>query len=325
MHNYKIPGFVAAIAGLLLAVAGCSKVVTGYLSTNVFYLENPLTTSQGSITVSSAMETDGSTTPMTVILKKVVDANGNDVDSVLRKTDSIMGFTGSVSYLDSTLTLLNAKLATTAAQPLSVNPVGGRIQLTPATQYVPTGTYTIDVQVTNARGTEYIPNACQIIINGSGSVDTVYGGTYAGTFDPASGTYLNGLNTPTISVQYTPNVPNKIVYKFIDKNGLVYNPLADGITVRTDRWTMKQFDPYYPEVLTDTSVEYQFPVVPNQFPVFINPGVNGVIPRGNYGVFPAIPQAHNDSGYPIFVFLDMSFFAQGQFEITINWSDVAWQ
>jgi hypothetical protein len=319
---------ITQYAGICLSIAfftGCQKVDKGFLSDNMYYLENPLTTSKGSITVSSSLVGDGSTSPLQVALLKVVDEHGNDVDSIMTKTDSILGFSGSVTYLDSTLDLLNKKLQTTAAKPLSINPIGGRIQLTPATQFVPAGTYSIDVKVTNIRGTRTLPNACNIVINGSSSPDTVYGGTYAGTFDPSTGTFLLGLANPNISVTYSETATSKIVYKFVDKNGKLYDAKTWGIGTRKNRWNMKQFDPFYPEVLTDTSVEYQIPTVPNQFPVFVNPGINGIIPRGNYGVFYAMPAASNSTGAAIFAFLDMAFFKKGTFIVTVAFSDVAWK
>jgi len=318
---------ITQYAGICLSIvlfAGCEKIEKGFLSDNMYYVDNPLVTSQGSITVSSSLVADGSTTPMQVELTRVVDNHGNDVDSILTRTDSILGFSGNVTWLDSTLDLLNKKIQTTAAKPLSVSPLGGRIQLTPATQYVPQGTYTIDVKVTNIRGTRTLTGACNIIITGSSSPDTVYSGTYAGEFDPSTGTYLTGLGNPTVDVTYSATDINKIVYKFVDKNGKLYDPKTYGIGTRTNRWNMKQFDPYYPEVRTDTSVEYQFPTVPNQFPAFVNPGVNGVIPRGNYGTFYAMPAVSNSTGAAIFAFVDMAFFKKGTFIVTVTFSDVAW-
>ena len=311
---------------ILIALGGiysCSKIEKGFLSGNLYYLENPLVTTQGSITVSSSLITDGSTTPINVALTKIVDSAGNDVSAILSKTDSIQGFTGSVSYLDSTLALLNSKLATTAAKPFSVNPVGGRIQLTPATQFVPPGTYTMSVKATNIKGTVDLPNACQIIINSTGAPYIDYGGSYGGQFDANTGSNIAAVGVSTKSITYEATATNKIVYKFLDMNGQLYNAKAGGISNRVNRWSMKQFDPYYPEVLTDTSVEYQFPSVPNQFPVFSNSGI-GNIPRGTYGVFPAIPKAHNSSPNPVFVFLDMAFFAKGTFTITVQFTDVTW-
>lgn len=325
MRNYNFKTLISLGLIVMMGFIRCNKVETGFISDNMYYIENPLVTSQGTITVSSSIVEDGSTDPVSVQLTKVTDASGNDVMALLTKTDSIMGFSGSISYLDSTIALLNKKISVTAAVPLSVNPIGGRIQLTPATQFVSVGAYSIDIKVSNIRGTKTIPNACKIIIGGAGSPDTVYAGTYAGMLDNNTLGYAAALANPNISVTYTPSQTNKLVYKFFDKNGKVYNPKAGGIFTRPSRWSMKQFDPYYPEVLTDTSVEYQFPSVPNQFPVFVNPGVNGIIPRGNYGVFPAFPATSNDSGHPIFAFLDMAFFQQGTYVINTTFTDIAWK
>ena len=88
---------------------------------------------------------------------------------------------------------------------------------------------------------------------------------------------------------------------------------------------MKQFDPYYPEVTTDTSVEYQFPSVPNQFPVFANPAINGIVSRGNYGTFFAMPAGSNSLNAPVYIFLDMAFFKQGTFVVEVGLPDVAWK
>lgn len=321
---YKI---LKACLPLFAAVSlfSCTKVEKGFLSPNLYYLENPLYTTQGAITVSSSLIVDGSTTPMSVELLKVTDENGNDVTAMVTKEDSIQGFTGSVSYLDSTLALLNAKIATTAAVPLSVAQTGGRIQLTPATKYIPTGSYKVSVKATNVRGTRDLTDACTIIVSGSGAAFVDYGGTYAGAFDASSGSFLYGVGISGPEITYSKTDINKIVYKFYDKDGHLYNAKAGGITSRKLRWSMKEFDPYYPEVLTDTSVEYQFPNVPNQFPAFSNPGINGIIPRGTYGVFPAIPGAKNSTGSPVFVFLDNAFFEKGTFIITAHFSDISWK
>ena len=326
MTKNKLFFYVSASVVIASGMYGCSKIEKGFLSTNLYYLENPLVTTKGSVTVSSSLVIDGSTTPLTVELTKIVDEDGNDVKGLLTKIDSIQGFSETVTYLDSTLGLLNSKLTTTAAQPFSINPIGGRIQLTPATQYVPTGTYTISVKASNVRGSMDLPNACKIIINGTGDTYVDYGGYYGGSFDIANGNYINGVGVAAPAVVYSATATNKIIYKFIDQNGKIYNPKTGGLTSRTNRWRMKDFDPYYPEKLTDTSTEYQFPSVPNQFPVFTNPGsAIGIVPRGNYGIAPAIPAAHNSTGLPVFAFLDMAFLAKGTYVITVNFTDISWK
>lgn len=316
---------IVACTLVICTVLACTKVEKGFLSPNLYYLENPLTTTQGSVTTSSPLVVDGSTTPMTVELLKVTDENGNDVTSIVTKEDSIMGFSGAVTYLDSTLELLNKKITTTAAVPISVNEMGGRIQLTPATAGIAAGNYKISVRATNMRGTRELMDACTIVVSGSGPAFVDYGGTYAGTFNAATGGFIGDVSVTNPQVAYNAGGTNKIVYKFYDMDGKLYNAKAGGITSRKLRWSMKEFDPYYPQVLTDTSVEYQFPDVPNQFPVFPNPGMNGIIPRGNYGVFPAVPAAANSTGNPVFVFLDNAFFQNGTYIITVKFTGISWK
>lgn len=306
---------------LLAGGLGCQKVQTGYLSSNLYYLQNPLTSPQGSITVSSVLQVDGSTGPVNVLMTKVVDSNGTDVYSMMSQKDSFPGFSDAISYTDSTLDLLNKKIVYTKAAPLSVNPIGGRIQLTPATKYVPQGTYTIDIKASNIRGSVSIPNACKIIISSAGSPDTVYAGAYAGTLDPATGGYVAALANPDVSIQFIPSSVNKVVFKWLDMNGKVYDPKTGGIDVRKGRWNFRNFDPYYPQVVTDTSVEYQIPVVPNEFPVFPNTGADGSIPRGNFGCFFKL-SGSNSTGGAFFTFTDLAFFTQGLFIVTITQPDV---
>jgi hypothetical protein len=311
----------------IILVAGsirCQKTPVGYLSNHLYYLQNPLYTAQGSVTVSSVLEIDGSTTPMQVALTKVVDANGNRVDSLVARKDSFPGFKDAISWTDSTLALLNSKIYFTSAPALSVNPLGGRIQLTPATVNVPAGTYTIDVRATNIRGSIDIPSACQIIVTPQGAPDTIYGGAYAGTVNPTTGAYLTATANPQIQVNFYPSTTNKIVFKWLDMNGKPYNAKTFGIKTRPGRWSFRQFDPYYPEILTDTSVEYQYPTVPNQFPAFQNTGADGTIPRGTYGCFYMMPAASNNMGSSYMTFTDMAFFRQGLYIVTITLPDIVW-
>jgi hypothetical protein len=312
------------ISFALVCVAGiyCKKIEKGFLSDRIYYQQNPLITGQGSVTVSAPIQSDGSTNPLTVIIKAITDASGANVDSMLLKKDSIPGFSGAITYEDSTIDLLNKKITYTTAAPLSVSLIGGRIQLTPATIFVTPGTYNMAVEVSNVRGTKYLPQACQIIIGAKTSNDTVQAGSYAGYVD--SNNRYNGtlIAAPIVSVAYYPTSYNKIVFKWIDKNGLVFNAKKYGVQNRVGRWRFKQFDPYFPEVLTDTAVEYQFPKVPNVFPIFQNPGLNGIIPRGDFGVFFVIPKAANQSGYGFFTFFDVAFYSQGLYVVTIQQPDI---
>jgi len=320
-NKYNIGGLICCVL-LLLSGLSCEKVKTGYLSPALYYVQNPLVAPRGANTVSGSLQVNGSTTPIRVELTKVVDSNGNRVDSLLAVKGTFPGFSDAVSSDDSTLDLLNKKIIPVTAPAVSVNPAGGRIQVSPASKSVAMGTYTIDIKVSNSSGSMTLPNACKIVLAASIPPDTIYSGTYAGTLDNL-GNYSGGLANPSIAVQFIPSSVNKIVYKWIDKNGKVYNAKANGIDVRKGRWNFRNFDPYYPQALTDTSVEYQYPTVPNEFPVFPNTGADGNLPRGNFGCFFKLPAGINGIPNGMFTFTDIAFFSQGLYIVTISLSDVS--
>jgi len=318
-----VPGFTGIVGWALALFCGwsCQKVKSGYLSSDLYYIENPLIAARGANTVSGALQVNGSTTPLYVEVVKAVDASGNRVDSVLATKGSFPGFSDAISASDSTLDLLNKKIVQVTAPAVSVNPMGGRIQVSPASKAIPMGTYTIDIRVSNSSGSVTLAGACKIVIAASIPADTVYSGAYAGTLD-VNGNYTAALANPSVAVQYFPSSTNKIVFKWVDKNGKVYNTLARGIDVRKGRWNFRNFDPYYPQVLTDTSVEYQYPTVPNEFPAFPNSGADGSIPRGNFGCFFKLPAGSNSTGGAMFTFSDVAFFSQGLYVVTISLSDI---
>jgi hypothetical protein len=85
--------------------------------------------------------------------------------------------------------------------------------------------------------------------------------------------------------------PNKIIIKFVDKNGAKFNPLAGEVVPRVSlptalRYQFKQFDPYYAEVKTDTAFVYDYPAKTPTFPLFT---LNGA-----YTVSYRIPNNFND-------------------------------
>jgi hypothetical protein len=62
--------------------------------------------------------------------------------------------------------------------------------------------------------------------------------------------------------------PNKIVFKFLDKNGTPFSPANGEVAHRSGRPSFADWDPYYPEVATDSSFEYKYPSMVPEFPVF---------------------------------------------------------
>ncbi|WP_324009107.1 hypothetical protein, partial [Parvimonas sp. D9] len=52
-------------------------------------------------------------------------------------------------------------------KPFNVNPLGGRLELTPATALIDTGTYNFDIEVSNIRGSRVVNNIAQVRITPS--------------------------------------------------------------------------------------------------------------------------------------------------------------
>ena len=214
---------------------------------------------------------DGSTTPVYATLLAVRDlATGKDASSYLLKPDTIRLYKAAITADDSTITLLNAKLKDSTVAPFSINPIGGRLQFTQATKYVPLGQYSIDVQVSNVRGTRTLNNACQFNIVGSVADTLLY---LAYNHSDATFSNFTGLSSSLLkcTIQHIASGPDQIIYVWKDKNGKAFNPSKGEITARPSRPSFTDWDPYYPVIKTDTSLVYRYPGGVPQFPVFNSP------------------------------------------------------
>jgi hypothetical protein len=267
-------------------LCNCKKTAEGFLSENIYYKENPLIATQGALTVSQPLEVDGSTSPMNVTLLRVIDkATGESVDSLMLKELEIPGFTDVITYADSTVESVMSKITVTKAAPLSVNKIGGRIQLTSATQYVPAGNYSIDVAVSNVRGNKTIVNACDINILPT-EFFILPGAPYSYLLD----TFTQGriYTTPEITAARNTEGPAVITIKWIDENGNVFNPAAGEVLTRPGLASFENWDPYYDVELTDTAFVFPYPDHVPEFPVF-NPALVGTGTQTDYWCYYSIP------------------------------------
>jgi hypothetical protein len=280
--------YILSFAGLLYCcvTVGCAKPDKGFISDNLYYKENPLNASQGAVIVSQPLEADGSTFPLTVSIVKLINkATGLPADSLLLKEKEIKGYSGSVTFADSTVSGLTAKITQTKIAPLTVNKTGGRIQLTPATIAVPAGTYTLDVMATNVRGSRTIPNACDIVIQPTEYVRQL-GAAYNYLLDTITADRL--YTTPEITVVRDPAGPAEIIFKWIDEEGKVFNPAAGEVRTRDGLASFVNWDPYYPVKLTDTTFVFTYPALAPSFPVF-NPARVGGGTQTDYWCYYEIP------------------------------------
>lgn len=259
-----------------LAVVGAwqacmKKPDVGFLGPNIIYLTNPFPGIKGRTTLSSALSTDGSTQPLTVKLLGVKNAAGQATD-VLSQEYEIPIYKGEITADDTTLALVSQKLGLAKYKPFNVNEIGGRMELTPATAFVATGTYSFDIEVSNVKGSRRIDNIAKLVINPSVPSQIVR------QFATSSATGQESVFTTQAAYVVTAerrDGPNKIVLKFVDRNNVPFNPKTGQVQKRVSvpptnlRYDFRQFAPFYPEELTDTALVYTYPEKTPTFPLYM--------------------------------------------------------
>jgi hypothetical protein len=263
----------AAAAALALSVAlCCCKKDEGFLSNKLFYRANPFTASKGRVTTSAPLEVDGSTQTVMVKLLAIRDKTGA-VATKLTQEYEIPVYKGEIRSTDTTLALISQKLGTAMYKPFDVNEVGGRLEVTPASMFVDTGTYEFDIEATNVKGSVTINNVARVRITPAVPFQLVR--QFASTSTVGQEATFVTQSAFAVTVDRVPAGPNKIIIKFIDKNGAIFNPKTGQVIPRATlagatglRYEYKQFAPFYPEEKTDTALVYQYPEKTPTFPLY---------------------------------------------------------
>lgn len=305
----------------------CQKIIHGYLSDRIFYQVNPFAVQQGVTTVSSSLVADGSTEPLHVKVLSLTDSLGNDADSLLTTPKTIVTYTGTLTPADSTLGLFNAKLKDSLVSPFNIAKIGGRLQFTAATAYVPAGSYHLDLQVSNVRGERVLKNACTIQIVPLSTTSVINYKSFR-TTDP-TGTkdlvrYENNDAYMHVDIENTPSTDatSKIILKYVDKNGIPFDPskgevkVWDAITPIATTYfpSLHMWAPYYPIQNTDSAIIQQIPYVNLSFPYFdlnpSNPAAGGA--RIDYRISNT---SDNAMYHTVLVF---ALFTAGTYNITVH-------
>lgn len=318
---------ILLLTGATLLFWGCQKIVHGYLSDRIFYQVNPFIVQQGVTTVSASLVTDGSTAPLHVKVLALRDSLGNDVDSILTKPGNIVTYTGTLTPADSTLALFNAKLKDSLVSPFNIAELGGRLQFTAATTYVPPGTYNMDLLVSNVRGERVLKNACAIQIIPLSTTSVIDYKSFR-TTDP-TGTkdlvrYENDDAYMQVDIDNEPSTDatSKIILKYVDKNGISFNPSKGEVKgwdlispIATTYFpTLHMWAPYYPIQYTDSTIVQQIPYVNLSFPYFdLNSGYPA---SGGARIDYRISNTSDNAVYH--TVLQFSLFTAGTYNITIH-------
>src|SRR3712207_5602908 len=130
MKFLKAAGRVFLAAVLLY---GCKKPQQGYLSKVLLYNPKTFTAVQGRVTTSAALLVDGSTSPINVKLLGVRNHyTKQPADSILLKKFEIITYKAEITQQDTTVEQVTSKLGTALYSSFNVNPLGGRLEVTPA-------------------------------------------------------------------------------------------------------------------------------------------------------------------------------------------------
>jgi hypothetical protein len=285
--------FILSLFVLMLQM-GCSKPSPGYLSKVLVYSPKTLVATKGRVTTSGALIVDGSTDPINVKLLRTRNLyTKQSSDEILLKKYEIPIYKGEITQNDTTLAQIGAKLGTASYPVFNINSIGGRIEVSPASTFVDTGTYEFDINVTNPAGTRDVASVGIIrLVNAANPFEIT---RQAITSVPANAETPTTTQTNfTFTVTRTAG-PNKIILRILDKNGVAFNP--NTFLGLIDRPVLRNFAPYYPEVKTDTALVYQYPEKLPTFPLFQyttqNP-TNGQVVNRQYTFTHRIPASAND-------------------------------
>lgn len=253
MKNIKVSGWANSFIILILCfviIEGCTKIQNGFLSPTMQYSTHLFVAPQGQIATSNSLVADGSNLPLNVKWTHIYDSSGKNVDAMFLKTYPVGIWTQSYNPLtDTSYASIVAKRTTEELTPFTVNSTSGVISTNSATLYIPLGTYSLDLQVTNSAGTQELKNAISIKIAaaqpvqtaddggiGSFSLSRLNAGTSGGaaTHNGVTSVFYNGNFNPFVvySVKRISDTPNVMIIKVTDRNGVVFNPKKGEIAKR---------------------------------------------------------------------------------------------
>ncbi|WP_346239580.1 hypothetical protein ABDK00_009480 [Niabella insulamsoli] len=267
---------------LILLMSACTKIEEGFISPTMQYSVKLLTISKGRIAKSNSLVPDGSSIPLSIKWVHIYDSTGKVVDDIFIKTYPVDVWTKSYNSLtDTSYAKIIEKRETVQLPPITVNPKSGVVESNSASLYIPSGTYTMDVEVSNEAGTQMLPKAMTLVFIDDLPIATYQQSAYslsrliANTATGANPAYYNGLNNPFImeTVKRNGDAPNLITIKVTDRNGVPFNPRLGEIAKRPNSGVnpnppfLQNLEDYAPDtfVATDTALTLRYPLVP--FPI----------------------------------------------------------
>jgi hypothetical protein len=268
-----------ATAGIF---SGCTKYENGFLSPYTQYTISEFSIVRGRVASSNSLNGDGSSVPLVVKMIHIYDSTGNIVDDIFTKKYPVGVWTGAYDpTTDTTYASIFAKRTIDSLPPITINETNGTIQANSATFFLPLGSYTMDLSVSNQVGSESLKKAMLIIITDGKQVELApetgsFSNSLAKVGVAAPGiTIFNGGNNPYDSFVVTrfADTPNVFILKVMDRNGVPFDPKTGDLNKRPNTGLnptpayLQNLQDYAPDtfIATDTAISIHFPLVP--FPI----------------------------------------------------------
>ncbi|SMG09223.1 DUF4859 domain-containing protein [Sphingobacterium psychroaquaticum] len=238
---------------------GCKPDQIGFLNDNLRYGVSTLQVVQGTATSTNPIIANGSSTPMTVELVEIRNrATGAVVPDFLVPQEFNV-YLGQVGEDVTTLEQLSQRIGKKTAPAISINGLGGAAVISPATEGIPAGLYTVDLKATNIAGSKLYKEALDINLIKM-KPDSVFAASATTT---AVGSESNAVNLRnqdfTVSIEHKESAENKIIYMWLDKDGKPFNPKKGEIMRRATLPSFADWSPFYAAEMTDTAIVHPYP------------------------------------------------------------------
>lgn len=203
----------------------CQKLPNGYIGDGIRYEESPITIQQGRLRVSTALNFDGSSQPITVKVLHFYDkATGKTVDEMFAKQYKIKVWTGAYNPLkDTTLALIANKQKDSLVNPITVNKFSGQIEANYTSANIPLGSYEFDLEITNPAGTKSYPKIGSFNVVNAPAYE-LPGSSYNQLRRVGAENTAKNIGVPSVKITVTPNEFGKVILRYLDKNGTPFNP-----------------------------------------------------------------------------------------------------
>ena len=261
-------------------ISGCTKIQKGYLSPLIKYSSLEFSFIRGRVSTSAVLLPDGSSNPLNVKLLHVYDSTGKNVDAIFLKTyPTSVWIEKHDPKVDITVDQILKKRSFKDLTPISVNEKNGAVTSNPSSIHLPTGSFTIDLQVSNIEGTEVLKKILKLNIADGSRVETwqydiIANGIALANQTPVAYTF-RGSNNPFVitDIKVIADTPNLVIFKFVGKDGIPFNPKTGEVKKRPNGGLnpippfLQNLQDYQPDtyVTTDSNMSVKYPIAP--FPI----------------------------------------------------------